>query len=338
MSRSTSAGETYEVAIIGAGFSGLTCAQELIDSGVAVRVFEKSRGPGGRMSTRRVEVAGEQFRFDHGAQYFTVRSSELEARVSAWVDAGIVAEWKGRLAVVDGQGLTPKSRGVARFVGVPGMSAICRHLARGLDVTYRAQVSSLARTPHGLQLYGASGEDLGRFGRVICTAPPIQTASLFRDLSPEIAQQIEPVPMRPCWAVMVVFDESIEVDADGVFVNVGPLSWAARNSAKPGRPGRDAWVLHGNPAWSLDHIDREPNTIGELLLAAFFEAVDVRARPVRWCSAHRWRYAMSAAPLAQGYLYDENAAIGACGDWANGDRVEGAFLSGLALARRLLGA
>ncbi len=42
------------VAVIGAGMTGITCARALADAGFDVTVFEKSRGLGGRMATRRV--------------------------------------------------------------------------------------------------------------------------------------------------------------------------------------------------------------------------------------------------------------------------------------------
>ena len=41
------------VAIIGAGISGLACARQLVKSGVSVVVFDKGRGIGGRVATRR---------------------------------------------------------------------------------------------------------------------------------------------------------------------------------------------------------------------------------------------------------------------------------------------
>lgn len=49
--------KTLPIAVIGAGLAGLSCAQALLQAGHAVHVFDKSRGPSGRMSTRRAEDA-----------------------------------------------------------------------------------------------------------------------------------------------------------------------------------------------------------------------------------------------------------------------------------------
>jgi hypothetical protein len=52
--------------------------------------------------------------------------------------------------------------------------------------------------------------------------------------------------------------------------------------------------------------------------------------------AHRWRYALPTQPLPDRCLFDGDSNMGACGDWCSGPRVEGAFLSGAALAEGLL--
>ena len=62
------------IAVVGAGIAVITCARTLIQAGHRVTVFEKSRGAGGRMSTRNTEFGS----FDHGAQYFTVRDERFE--------------------------------------------------------------------------------------------------------------------------------------------------------------------------------------------------------------------------------------------------------------------
>ncbi|OYX00993.1 MAG: deoxyribodipyrimidine photolyase, partial [Caulobacter vibrioides] len=82
-----------KIAIIGAGMAGLSCAQALSAAGHAVQVLDKGRGPGGRMSTRRIKTPQGQVSFDHGAQFFTVRDPEFAARAAAWQAAGVAAPW-----------------------------------------------------------------------------------------------------------------------------------------------------------------------------------------------------------------------------------------------------
>jgi len=72
--------------------------------------------------------------------------------------------------------------------------------------------------------------------------------------------------------------------------------------------------------------------------AAFFSAVgSLPVEPV-FAAAHRWRYAKAQNPLDDGCLWDRQAMIGLCGDWCCHSRIEGAFLSGAAIAGRVLGA
>jgi len=49
-----------------------------------------------------------------------------------------------------------------------------------------------------------------------------------------------------------------------------------------------------------------------------------------------FRDTITESALDGGCAWDAAQALGVCGDWANGGRVEGAWLSGSALARRVL--
>ena len=61
------------VAVIGAGITGITLAN-LLQKKVNLTIFEKSRGVGGRMATRRAEP----YQFNHGAQYFKIENKEFK--------------------------------------------------------------------------------------------------------------------------------------------------------------------------------------------------------------------------------------------------------------------
>ena len=77
------------IAIIGAGISGCSCAHQLTQAGHQVTVVEKGRGVGGRMATRRMDGA----RIDHGAQFFTARDIRLQALNKQWCKEKRAIEW-----------------------------------------------------------------------------------------------------------------------------------------------------------------------------------------------------------------------------------------------------
>lgn len=324
--------ELPKIAVVGAGMAGLFCARTLQDHGLSVMVFDKGRGVGGRLSTRRY---GNEVTFDHGAQYFTVRDDRFRRYVDSWVEVGLVAQWQGRIvSLAKGIVLEEKSN-TPRFVGVPGMNAIGKHLANGLSVRLESTIAAITKNAQGWQLRDVDDHDLGVFDRVIVSAPPEQTATLTKEIA-SLSRPVAEVTMKPCWAVMAVYDQQLSLPFDGAFVQDSPLSWIARNSNKPGRDDQfDCWVWHASAEWSEDHLEDQADTVSQELLRAIQEATGINERPSELI-AHRWRYAIPPEPLHKGHLADETGTLIACGDWCSGARVEGAFLSGMSAAGKIL--
>ncbi|MEM1024154.1 MAG: FAD-dependent oxidoreductase [Myxococcota bacterium] len=325
-----------QVAVVGAGLSGLCCARRLQQhAGYDVRVFEKARGLGGRTSTRRTD-AGPCF--DHGAQYFTAREARFRAQVDAWVESGVVAPWEGRIGVREDGRLRPKSEGPRRWVGTPGMNAMAKHLAQGLDVQLQVQIQALERRQGRWRLHTVAGQELDEGGQgfeaVVLSLPPSQAAALLEghDHAAAVTHRVE---MRPCWSVMLSFVRPLEVAYDGIFINEGPLSWVARNSSKPGRNETETWILHGSPDWSRAHLALAPPEAQAELVRAFFEVIEHPPVQPSFHTAHRWRFSIPEQALELGCWWDHEQGLGMAGDWLNGARVEGAFLSGLELAHAI---
>jgi predicted NAD/FAD-dependent oxidoreductase len=321
------------VGIIGAGITGLTCAQTLHSFGVRVTVLEKSRGVGGRVATRRIDSG---VTFDHGAQHFTVRDPAFRSQVKRWCEAGTANLWRGRIVALKQGIVTDLHEPRERYVGVPGMNAIAKSLATGLDVHTNVTAQSIARSHGAWQVQDTLGIQYGPFDVLISTAPPPQTAKLFGNQSAAIESSLSSVTMDPCWAVLLQMCERLQTPFDAAFVHDSPLSWIARNSSKPGRHASDCWVLHASPKWSRDHLEESVETIAKTLDAEFWQVIAQLPQPLEFAIAHRWRYALPQEPLPQRYLLDGDLKLGACGDWCGGPRVEGAFLSGLALAEAVL--
>jgi predicted NAD/FAD-dependent oxidoreductase len=335
------------VAIIGAGMAGLACAERLLAQGWPATVFDKGRGPGGRMATRRVTVpsgtensaaADVTLRFDHGAQYFTARDPRFRARVDDWIAAGAAAPWTGRIVRLTQDGAVEPSPG-ERFVGTPGMSGPTRLLADTVKPRSGIRVAEVTAGEGGWRLRDEKGSHLGEYDRVAVAVPSPQAVPLLAE-APDLAYRAASAVMAGCWAVMARFDRPLDIPHDGAFVVGSPLSWIARDSSKPGRTldGGETWVLHGSPEWSEAHIEDQAGAVSNQLLEAFRAIADAAVPEPSHLAAHRWRFSIPTRGIDMECLYDPERGLGACGDWCLGGRVEGAFLSGLALAERMIGA
>lgn len=322
-------------AIVGAGIAGLSCATRLAAAGHEVCVFDKGRGPGGRMSTRRMPLADGEASFDHGAQYFTAHDPGFVAQVAAWEADGVVARWP--------------AAGDNAWVGTPGMNAPVRALAAPLDVRWSTRVDALADGADGSGARGRwrlDGEALDASGhdRVVVAVPAEQVSALLRAHAPAFAGRADATASQPCWTVMAAFDAPLPIPDDTLRGGDDDIiGWAARDSAKPGRAAGERWVLQATPAWSQAHLEDDATTVVAALLAALAARRATALPAPSLAVAHRWRYARSGGGSAEGgrfagagALWDPAAGIGCCGDWLLGPRVEAAWLSGLALADAIL--
>jgi len=302
-----------EIAVIGAGPAGLSCARGLRAEGHGVTVFEKSRGPGGRTSSRR---AGE-LRFDHGCPIL-----EEGAAARAFRDGGAEVE--------------PFADGV---VPVPAMSAGARALAEGTELRTGIEIERVGGSAGGLELF-AAGESAGTFDRVAVTAPAPQAANLLADVAPALADRALEAQFSPCWAVMAAWEDA-ELGGDVDLVRdpfpEAELAWAVREAAKPGRAPGERWTLQAGPQWSEEWLEAEPMEVERNLLGALGVALAIGALPPPdFLSAHRWRYSRVTQPIPDEFLLDGLVGIGATGDWCGGGGVERALSGGSALAGALV--
>uniref|UniRef100_UPI0028B0BFC2 NAD(P)/FAD-dependent oxidoreductase n=1 Tax=Pseudomonas sp. TaxID=306 RepID=UPI0028B0BFC2 len=132
---------TTPIAIIGTGLAGLSAAHALLDAGQEIRLFDKSRGSGGRMASKRSEAGA----LDLGAQYFTVRDRRFAEVVQQWRQRGWVAEWSPSLYQFQNGQLSSSPDEQVRFVGTPRMSAITRALLSALPVEFNCRIADVFR-------------------------------------------------------------------------------------------------------------------------------------------------------------------------------------------------
>jgi hypothetical protein len=217
------------------------------------------------------------------------------------------------------------------------MNSICKHLSTNLNLKTQTQVSQIVRRPDGLELIDANQNSLGEFDRVILSTPPPQAVEILKNF-PLFAKQISDIRMNPCWAIMASFPQPITTHWAGAFIHDSFITWACRNSTKAQRrTSLEDVVIHADSQWTELNWDRDPAAVGLDMLQEFWRATGLQQLEPLHLSAHRWKYAFPANPASIPSFFDRNSGIVACGDWCNGPRVEGAFLSGMSAAGRILG-
>ena len=313
-----------EVAIIGAGVAGLACARRLTEAGVSVAVYDKGRGPGGRLSGRRTPAG----RFDHGAQFFTIRDDGFARACDAWRTAGLIAPWKG-----DHRKDGASFGGDPWHVGTPKMSAFVAYEAEALGAGFGYRMTAPLREGGRWHLRTESGESAWAADWVVLAVPAEQTVPLLPQ-DTALRAQAKAARSAPTWTVMAAWEDApapfdTEQPADG------PLAFVSRQAGRPGAAPGHRWVAHATSPWTRAHLEADPADVADELGSTLTALLGAAGAPVH-LAAHRWRYAQVEATAPEPFGIDAGARLATCGDWHVAPRIESAWVSGDRLGRALI--
>ncbi len=316
-----------KIAIIGSGLSGVILGQELKEIS-SVKIFEKSRGCGGRMSAR----YAEKFSFDHGAQFFTARSEGFREFLAPFLEMHAVLPWEGEVILFKSGGSIISCRSEENLlVASPNMNSLCKKIATDLDVSLGIEVAPLTpKQSDGWHLKDKNGSHLGVYDLVISTAPIPQTKNLF-------VNQInleDGLAMLPCFATMIGFNQKLDLDwifaktEDRVIKSIG------FNSSKPDRDKNvSCFVIHSTEEWALENLEKDISGLERILVKGFEDLTGILCEKADYISTHRWRYALADKAKELEPLFDENLKLGAVGDWVCGSTIEDVWLTAKKLSQ-----
>lgn len=320
-----------KVAVIGAGIAGISCASELQQAGCDVMLFDKARGPGGRMTSKRTAYGY----MDFGAQYFTARHPLFQQQVAKWQQQGVVSRWLAPIYQYQQDQLTASSDEQQRYIGVPAMHSPLKWQAQHISSELDCRITALQPQAEGWQLLSEQGQVYGPYQQVVLTMPPAQVAAL---LPTEHNISLPEALLQPSWAVTLILAEPTGHAAGGIFIKAkhSPLSWISRHNSKPGRAQAESWLLHFNPSYSAANLQQTAEFWQQ---QATQHLTEILAQPIQVAEVicHRWLYAqINAADIAS--LVNDHPVTGVwlAGDWTRGGRVENAWLSGFDVATKIL--
>ena len=318
-----------KVAIIGAGIAGISCARVLRASGKLVTLFDKSTGPGGRTSHRLFEQWGA----DHGAQYFTAREELFKKELNAWIQAGVVKPWLGKIVSLNKKHSTDIENIGQRFVGMPTMNSLAKYLAGDIPVMLSHTISKITKTEEGWVLFSKEkGQHPESFDFIVIAIPPKQAESLLDSQYKSLSEICANTSMLPCWTLVAFFDKPIPLPFDGAFVADSVFSWIARDNSKPGRSDAETWIAQANHEWSKERIEMTNYQVEPELVAEFEK---ISGEPCKLYQSHLWRYAKVENPQNQSFHLDATQNIALCGDWFTESTIEGAWNSGYRLGNAI---
>jgi predicted NAD/FAD-dependent oxidoreductase len=326
-----------KVAIIGAGLAGLTLAEHIADI-AAVTLFDKFHQVSGRMAAR--EYA--PFVFDHGAQFFTAKHPAFVSLMQHLVQQGVVARWDARFVEIDDAQIKASrvwDSSYPHYVGVPNMAAIgqflyAQLLQRNMEIRLNTPVTRVEKQGEQWCLSNTDDGKLGCYDWVV-SAMPAEQASRLMPACYQHQETINRIEMQPCYALMLGFEQVLDLEWDAAHITHSVLSWVSVNSTKPGRQTSTSLVAMSRNLWAAQHFNQPEHWVIDTLMQALAKVAGNQVLQPKELALKKWHFANAQKSTLKHALIDAQQQLASCGDWCISGRVESAFVSARQLGHAL---
>jgi len=333
----------FDIAVIGAGVAGLTCAQQLHQAGYRVVVIEKSRGMGGRLATRRLQGTHA----DHGVCYLKPKDDRFKALITTLLDRSILQPWTDTIYELDAEGqliAPPEANRGSRYASPTGISTIAKFLSTGLAIHLNQRVEAIRPIHQGWELQvELDGTRSGITAAAIISAIPAPQAVALLESIPEgeeVLTRLRSIQFSACISAIAVYSpqDLSAIPWKGVTSIHDPkIGWVGLDSSKQNSPSQPVVVVQSTAAFANRHLETtDLHPIGQALLNRAAQFLEPWLATPEVLQVHRWRYAFPINPLTEPFLSaNTTSPLLFTGDWCGGNRVESAFLAGSSTAKQI---
>ncbi|NVK75173.1 MAG: NAD(P)-binding protein [Oceanospirillaceae bacterium] len=321
---------TTDIAIVGAGLAGSLCAHLLSQMGQSVCLIDKSRGSGGRASSKRLEGNAS---CDLGLPYIVVKHPDTIQLFQQLTEEHIAAPWK-QLSHENEQA----------FVGVPRMSAITRYWGQnakfitGTRIHHLDQIMPQDETESSWLLRDDKYQPVVIAKKIIITAPAPQAASILAS-NDKLAVLLlranqASSSYQSQWSMWL---ETAPSDLNALLEPQNSLiKRMIKDNYKPMRQDEkiDRWVIQTDPNWTKQHLDADKEWITQTLVQTFADITEHRV--LKHGEPHRWFLSQFTENKGnKAFAWSPEHNVGLAGDWLYQGDAEGAVLSAMSLVKQI---
>jgi hypothetical protein len=311
---------TLRAGIVGAGIAGASCAGTLAAAGWDVDVFDKARGAGGRLSTRRTEQGWATL----GSPFISARRDPFRSQLRDWVRQGWLAPVRGN--ILQGRATVSWARAQLQNHYKPTIepSQLVRKLLGTARLHTLAHVAALQ--PRTIIL--ENGQVLNDYDCIICSVPTPQAVPLL-DALPRLREHLGEARYRPVWSFLMRWKGG--PTADVIKFDDHLLELAVRQTSD----GEGLWAVHSSHEFAEAYFEASFEEAGTRAASALMGLLGL-SWPVEVEAAHLWRHAIPETSAEGFWLGDRENRVALIGDGIAGVGVERAWESGVRLAQALI--
>lgn len=324
----------FDVAIVGAGMSGLICAQQLQQAGYRVVVVEKSRGLGGRVTTHRLQDTCA----DRGLSYLIPQGELTTSFVKLLHSQAIVSVWTDTVHEFSADLGLKEIKTVPLYIAPKGMSEVARFLAKDLQIQLSSRVVGLSLNNDCWHLQMENSNTVVAKAVVMAIPAPQALTLLTPFAAPGVLDILRKVEFSACISVIAGYPTNFVLPPwqAVTVIDDDTIAWISNDSSKRSKMRSPVFVFHSSAKFAHNSIDTEDlQPVGQQLLEKVAKLFPELSNP-DWLQVDRWRYAFPKTSIADNCLnVDTPQPLVCCGDWCGGLNLEGAMRSGIAAAKQI---
>ncbi len=337
--------------IVGAGLTGSLTAALLQNTllPVAVSVWEKSRGAGGRMTSHR-HPSHPDLHVDMGAQYISKTEPKLDVdqefeqlRESVYQDllsVGVLVPFSGQII---GEREDFVKSVTEKYVSAKGLNGIVKHFLSQsrASVSFQHQLTEVNIEPTEGVSCTTSSQGQQTFDCLILTIPVPQLLSLKGNLmnivNTEVHSNFSSVKYSSRYALGLFYKEHVATAWSAKYFDDPIIRFACWDTAKRSCSDTSSLLLHTSVPFGIKHLEDDKEEMKTAIMRRASELIEGLPEPIH---SHliRWRYSQVHQPypgLPGCVVLSHDPLVVATGDAFSGSNFENCIRAAQVTARAI---